>query len=129
MRNPRINVVVSQRAYDSLKRCSKATGDSVSRTVGELVELVTPVLERVAALSEMAEGAKREVAKGLESSLGEMESSLQPVLNRAYSLLGVDSSSLNEFLQKRPGESSEGTRARAPAPSRLGGSLGSETPT
>jgi hypothetical protein len=88
MRNPRINVVVTPESFDILKRCSKATGDSVSTTVGELVEAVAPVLERVAMLSEMAVKAKEDVREGLRIKLGKSQKELEPVLEKAMEALG-----------------------------------------
>lgn len=88
MRNPRITVNVTPEVAQVLKRSAKATGQTVSGMVAELLEMVSPVLARVAALHEIASQARTEATQGLAERLKEVQDELEPVVLRALDVMG-----------------------------------------
>jgi hypothetical protein len=66
----------------------KATGQSVSQIVGEFLQMVEPIIARVAALKEIAEKADLEARSGLIESLQKGQDELEPALLKALDLLG-----------------------------------------
>jgi hypothetical protein len=89
MRNPRITVNVKPEVAEVLRRTATATEQTVSGMVADLLEMVSPVLARVAALHEMAAQARTQATEGLKESLEAVQDELEPVLLRALDVMGV----------------------------------------
>jgi hypothetical protein len=116
-KNPRITITLTPAVAAVLREMSKLAGNSQSAIVGELLETSLPVFERVVQVMKAAvtiqEGAKAEIASGLERAqvkledqmglmLGDMDDAVRPLLERA------------EKLTRRGGRAGD-ARSRAPA--------------
>jgi hypothetical protein len=90
MRDVRFTINVEPGTAEVLRRTSKATGQSVSGIVSDLLDQIAPVLARVAALKEMAERAQTEAVKGMLESMEGVRDELEPLLVKALGVMGVD---------------------------------------
>lgn len=115
--NPRITVTLQPATYAVLQRLAQATGDSMSASVAELIDVSIPVFERVIMALEAAksieDNAKTEIKAGLsraqdklEGQLGimfeQLDEGIRPLLTEA------------EKVRRRPARPSE-----RPAPGKL----------
>jgi hypothetical protein len=77
-RNPRVNVTLSAQQYDLVSRLSNAQGRSRSAVLLELLEIVTPVLERVVVSVEAAQRVQVQAREGLRESVEAAEAAILP---------------------------------------------------
>lgn len=71
---PRVQVTLSQPAYDTITRVAKARGVSRSEVLAELAEAARPALDRVAELIEVSKAAPKEVLQRFASAVAGSES-------------------------------------------------------
>lgn len=87
---PRITVTISPATYELLKELSELNEESMSSTVGGLLEQVAPVLERMNRILKAANAAKESVkgrlADDFEQAQGRMEKALGLVMDDFASL-------------------------------------------
>lgn len=85
--NPRVNVTLRPEQYELLSRLAKAQGVSRSSVLIDLLETVTPVLERVVVAVEAAQRTQVMAREGLERSIGQAEQALLPHVQAAMGQL------------------------------------------
>jgi hypothetical protein len=81
--NPRVNVTLRPHQYELLSRLSKAQGRSRSAVLVELLEMVTPVLERVVVVVEAASRAQTQARLGFIKSAEQAEAAILPHVQAA----------------------------------------------
>ena len=78
--NPRITITLHPETYAIVKELGRLNGESMSATVGGLLDQVAPVLQRIATVLTAAEQAKAAVkdrlADDMEEAQAKMEKSL-----------------------------------------------------
>lgn len=74
----RITISLESKDYETLRRLARLQRAPMSRIVSELVEEVTPVLERVCAAIEVAAKANEGVKVSIRRAVAEAEQSLLP---------------------------------------------------
>lgn len=79
----RITVYVSDEEYAQVARTAKATGESMGRTVGELIEAAMPMLARVAELAEAIKAAPDEVRATFAGAAVQLEEKYGGLLSEA----------------------------------------------
>lgn len=134
-KNPRISVTVTPETSAILARMAALQGGSVSSVVGELLEFVLPIFERIGDALEAAEQIKHqatesrvEIVEGLERAQQRIEAQLGLALDdldHGYKPLLQLAEGVNRRKAKAEPERStvSGSAARAPArPSRKGAS-------
>lgn len=87
--NPRVNVTLSAQQYELLSRLARAQGRSRSAILLELLELVTPVLERVVVAVEGAVRAQELASTGLRESVERAEAAILPHVQAAMGQLDL----------------------------------------
>ena len=94
-----MNVTLSPQQYDLLTRLSKVQERSRSAVLLELLETVTPVLERVVVAAEGAQRAQVMAREGLRESVERAEAAILPHVSAAMGQLDL----LVESVQRGPG--------------------------
>jgi predicted DNA-binding protein len=87
--NPRVNVTLSPEQYALLTRLSKVQQRSRSAVLLELLEIVTPVLERVVVAVEAAQRAQVQATEGLRESVEAAEAAILPHVSSAMGQLDL----------------------------------------
>ncbi len=76
----RVTVNLRDSDYRRLRRLSKANGQSISRNIAELVEIVSPSLDRVAGVLEVAATAQEETLVKFRERIEVAESVMTPLV-------------------------------------------------
>lgn len=84
--NPRVSVTLKPSTDATLSRLSKATKQSKSALVAELLEQSEPTLERLATLLEAAQTATQQARERMASNLEEAQSKLEEHIGLAKDL-------------------------------------------
>lgn len=93
---PRITITLDQHRYELLRRMAGYQGTSMSAIVGELVDTIAPVLERVCVAIESARKAQDSVRSNLARVAEESEAALLPMLEQAMGQLDIFVQACNE---------------------------------
>lgn len=86
-KSPRISVSLGVETFRSVTRAAAASDQSVSSLVAEILEMMSPVLERVAAFKELAARMETESKRGLLQQLQEQQGELERVLGKAIGVM------------------------------------------
>ena len=121
----RVQVTVTDRQYETIRRLSAANKQSMSSVIGELIDVVEPVLSRVARLHEMADAAKAESLEGLRETAQRVEAQVTPLVLEALEIMGLDQGEKMQALGELP---EERTRRSRPASTRARTRRRRETP-
>lgn len=81
--NPRIALTLPPHRYELLRRLADLQGVSMASIVGELLETVEPVFERMCVAIESVKSAPQEMHAGLLKSFLEAEAKVMPLLEEA----------------------------------------------
>jgi hypothetical protein len=81
--NPRVNVTLNANQYELLSRLGKAQGRSRSAVLVDLLETVTPMLERVVVAIEAAQRVQVQAREGFRKSVDDAEEALLPHVQAA----------------------------------------------
>lgn len=96
--NPRLNLVLKPGQYELLSRLSRLQKRSRASIVIELLEQVTPVLERVCVVGEAAERARVQAKEGLRESMQRAEAQILPHVETALGQLDIFLSDVSRQL-------------------------------
>ena len=122
--NPRLNLVLKPVQYELLSRLSRLQKRSRASIVVELLDQVTPVLERVCVVGEAAERARVQAKEGLRESMQRAEAQILPHVETALGQLDIfltdvareiDSQQKPREGQRAPGARERSESALAPA--------------
>ena len=114
--NPRITITLHPDTYTVVKELSRLNSESMSATVGGLLDQVSPVLERIITVLTAAEQAKAAVKDRLvddmEEAQAKMEKSLGVVLDD-FEAMGQPFLDLFADVQRKAPKGAKAERARA----------------
>ena len=114
--NPRITITLHPETYAIVKELGRLNGESMSATVGGLLDQVAPVLQRIATVLTAAEQAKAAVkdrlADDMEEAQAKMEKSLGVVLDD-FEAMGQPFLDLFSDVQRKAPKGAKAERARA----------------
>ena len=114
--NPRITITLHPETYAIVKELGRLNGESMSATVGGLLDQVAPVLQRIATVLTAAEQAKAAVkdrlADDMEEAQAKMEKSLGVVLDD-FEAMGQPFLDLFADVQRKAPKGAKAERARA----------------
>ena len=99
-RNPRVNVTLTMQQYDLVSRLAKSQGRSRSAVLLELLETVTPVLQRVVVITEAAQRVQAQAKEGFRESAERAEAAILPQVTEAmgqFDLLVEDRPQFRRF--------------------------------
>lgn len=82
-KNPRINLTVTPERYELLKRLAGHQGTSMAGLVGETMEMMYPVMERVCVVLEAAKMAQQSSKEGFRDSIAKAEAEMLPLMYQA----------------------------------------------
>ena len=115
--NPRITITLHPDTYAIVKELARLNSESMSATVGGLLDQVAPVLQRIATVLTAAEQAKAAVkdrlADDMEEAQAKMEKSLGVVLDD-FEAMGQPFLDLFADVQRKAPKGAKAERARAP---------------
>ena len=114
--NPRITITLHPETYAIVKELGRLNGESMSATVGGLLDQVAPVLQRIATVLTAAEQAqaavKDRLADDMEEAQAKMEKSLGVVLDD-FEAMGQPFLDLFSDVQRKAPKGAKAERARA----------------
>lgn len=109
---PRVAVLLDSTAYEAVRYLALASGKSMSRIVGEVVEAVAPVLSRTADVLQVAKRAQEDQRQGLLEVARAAHERLAPLEGAG---LALAEEHLFGPLERAAGAGDAPKRAAAPA--------------
>jgi len=82
-KNPRINLTVTPERYELLKRLAGYQGTTMAGLVGETMDMMYPVMERVCVVLEAAKMAQQTSKEGFRESIAKAEAEMLPLMYQA----------------------------------------------
>ncbi len=86
---PRLQVTVTPKQSDLLRRLSKLQKRSMAAVLAELLETIEPVLERVAVVLEAAVRAQSSALNGLRAATEQAQAEVEPMVMQALGQLDL----------------------------------------
>jgi uncharacterized protein (DUF1778 family) len=77
---PRITVTLQPHSYDVIRRLAAAGGETMSKIVGDMLDVAIPSLERVVLVMEQAASMSQEAREGMRASFARAEADMAPGL-------------------------------------------------
>ena len=77
---PRITITLQPHSYDVVRRLAAAGGETMSKIVGDMLDVAIPSLERVVVVLEQAAGMSQEARAGMRASFERAEADIVPGL-------------------------------------------------